>query len=91
LDVLEIATGDLRGLRYRFDIGEGLPMHEHDESTAHITIVASGSIRVHGPAIEPEIIKAGEAIDFEVDSPHEIMAEENDTIIFNIVKRKGGA
>jgi quercetin dioxygenase-like cupin family protein len=62
-------------------------MHTHTDNDAHITIVARGSIKVHGPTVEETIYKAGAVIDFIEGHPHEIEALEDDTRIVNIIKR----
>jgi quercetin dioxygenase-like cupin family protein len=83
-------VGDLVVFMYTFeDAGDVLPKHDHDEDTAHITIVARGKIKVRG---EDWLIEAvpGQLVNFPAHQPHEIVALEPSTRIFNIVKKFGG-
>lgn len=79
--------GNIRGTIYDFEHeGDVLPMHDHDEVSIHITIVARGKIKAHsstGWEIEAE---AGKIIDFKPREPHEITALEPNTRIVNIRK-----
>lgn len=82
--------GDLSGGIYDFEnAGDILPKHVHDESNVHITIVARGKIKAysHDWSIEAT---PGQILDFRPNEPHEIMALEDNTRIFNIVKKFGG-
>ena len=82
--------GDIRGTMYDFEkVGEVVPMHIHDESNVHITIVARGRVKAYSHDWEKEAV-AGQIIDFRVGEPHEIMALEDGTRIFNILKKAGG-
>lgn len=84
------AFGDLKGTIYDFEIaGDILPMHEHDEATAHISIVARGKVRAYSEAWSIEAA-AGQIIDFLPDQPHELAALEDGTRVVNIVKKFGG-
>jgi quercetin dioxygenase-like cupin family protein len=83
-------SGDLKGSIYDFEkSGDVLPKHNHDESTAHITIVARGKIKAYSHDWEKEA-SAGQIMDFHPNEPHEIMALEDNTRIINIVKKYGG-
>jgi quercetin dioxygenase-like cupin family protein len=86
-----LTAGDLTLNHYTFAKGEGLPLHDHDEATAHVTIVAKGSVTISGPSIETQTLVAGNVYDFPARSPHEIIALEDGTVIVNIPKRFGGA
>jgi len=78
--------GSLRGAMYDFEkVGDLLPKHNHAEETAHITIVARGKIKVYSHDWELEAI-AGQVLDFPAGQPHEFMALEDNTRIFNIIK-----
>jgi len=78
--------GSLRGAMYDFEkAGDILPKHNHAEETAHITVVARGKIKVYSHDWELEAI-AGQLLDFPVGQPHEFMALEDNTRIFNIIK-----
>ena len=82
--------GDIRGARYDFEnAGDILPKHVHDETNVHITIVARGRIKAYSHDWEIEAA-AGQLIDFRPGEPHEIMALEDNTRIFNITKKHGG-
>lgn len=82
--------GDLRGTRYDFEkAGDILPKHVHTENDVHITIVARGRIKAYSHDWEI-IAEPGQLIDFRPGEPHEIMAIEDNTRIFNIIKKHGG-
>lgn len=70
-------------------VGDGLPMHVHAEDTAHITIVATGRIVARGNGWEVEA-GPGQLLNFRAGEPHELMALEDNTRIFNIQKKMGG-
>jgi quercetin dioxygenase-like cupin family protein len=83
--------GDLRGSIYDFSFaGDILPKHVHTEENVHITIVATGRLKAysHDWAIEAG---PGQVLNFRPHEPHELMALENNTRIFNIIKKLGGA
>jgi quercetin dioxygenase-like cupin family protein len=83
--------GDIRGARYDFEkAGDILPKHVHNKDNVHITIVAKGRIKIysHDWSIEAS---AGQLVDFRPNEPHEFMALEDGTRIFNIIKKLGGA
>ena len=78
--------GSLRGAMYDFEkVGDILPKHNHNEDTAHITIVARGKIKAYSHDWEMEAT-AGQLLDFPAGQPHELMALEDNTRIFNIIK-----
>ena len=82
--------GDLQGSMYDFEkSGDVLPKHIHDETNVHITIVARGKIKVYSHDWE-QVGIAGQLMDFRPNEPHEIMALEDNTRIFNIIKKQGG-
>lgn len=82
--------GDLRGAMYDFEkAGDLLPEHDHDQTSVHITIVAKGRIKAYGKTWSQEAI-AGQLINFNPHQPHEIMALEDNTRIFNILKKHNG-
>jgi len=82
--------GDLSGSMYDFEkVGDILPKHNHDENSVHITIVARGKIKAYSHDWEMEAV-AGQLLNFRPNEPHEIMSLEDNTRIFNIVKKFGG-
>jgi len=82
--------GDLQGAMYDFEkAGDIVPKHIHTESNAHITIVARGKLKAYSHDWEREVI-AGQLLDFRPNEPHELMALEDNTRIFNITKKFGG-
>lgn len=82
--------GDLRGGIYDFEkAGDILPKHNHTEDNVHITIVARGKIKAYSHDWSMEAT-AGQLLDFRPGEPHELMALEDGTRIFNIVKKFGG-
>lgn len=82
--------GDIKGTIYDFEVaGDILEKHVHDEENVHITIVAKGKIKAYSHDWEIEV-PAGQMIDFRVGEPHEIMALEDNTRIFNILKKSSG-
>jgi quercetin dioxygenase-like cupin family protein len=82
--------GDIRGAIYDFEkAGDILPKHNHDENTVHITIVARGKVKAYSHDWEMEAT-AGQLLDFRPGEPHEVMALEDNTRIFNIIKKHGG-
>ena len=82
----ELALGKLKGGIYDA-VAEGdiLPMHDHDEATVHITIVARGPFKAHGDGWEMTA-KAGDVIDWKVGQRHELIALEPNSRFVNIVK-----
>jgi quercetin dioxygenase-like cupin family protein len=82
--------GDLKGVIFDFEkAGDVLLKHNHDENTVHITIVARGKIKAYSHDWEL-IATPGQLLDFCPGKPHEFMALEDNTRIFNIVKKQGG-
>jgi quercetin dioxygenase-like cupin family protein len=82
--------GDIRGVIYDFEkSGDVLTKHVHTENDVHITIVARGKIKAYSHDWEKEAV-AGQLLDFRPGEPHEIIALEDSTRIFNIVKKYGG-
>lgn len=79
--------GDLQGAVYDFEhAGDVLPKHNHDESTAHISIVARGKIKAYSHDWSVEALP-GQILDFKAGQPHEFMAMEAHTRLINIVKK----
>jgi quercetin dioxygenase-like cupin family protein len=81
--------GNLQGSMYDFEkAGDLLPKHSHSEDTVHITIVARGKIKAYSHDWEQEAV-AGQLLNFRPNEPHEFMALEDNTRIFNILKKMG--
>jgi len=82
-----LSAANLSGTIYDFEVaGDVLPMHDHDETNAHITVVARGSVKASGEGWE-RIFKSGAIIDFPANQPHEFVALEDKTRIVNITKK----
>ena len=82
--------GDIHGGMYDFEkVGDILPKHNHTEDNAHITIVARGKLKAYSHDWE-QVATAGQLLDFRAGEPHELMALEDNTRIFNIIKKFGG-
>jgi len=82
--------GDIKGGMYDFEkAGDVLTKHVHTEDDVHITIVARGKIKAYSHDWTQEAV-AGQILDFRAGEPHEIMSLEDNTRIFNIVKKFGG-
>ena len=78
--------GKLRGTLFNFqEIGDKLPMHNHDEINVHVTFIMDGSFRVHGAGWEI-IAKAGNFLDWKPGQAHEFVALEPNSRFLNIVK-----
>ena len=83
-----LIAGNLIGTIYDFEVvGDILPLHNHDEITAHATIVARGSVKATGNGWEKEF-KAGAVIDFPPNQEHQFVALEDNTRIVNINKKQ---
>jgi len=82
--------GDIKGTMYDFEkAGDILPKHVHTEDDVHITIVTRGKLKAYSHDWEIEALP-GQLIDFKVGEPHELMALEDNTRIFNILKKHKG-
>lgn len=82
--------GDIRGTMYDFEkAGDIVEKHTHSAEDVHITIVARGRLKAYSHDWEKEAT-AGQVIDFRIGEPHELMALEDGTRIFNILKKAGG-
>lgn len=81
------STGKLRGTIYTFEHdGDVLPMHTHGPHDVHITIVAKGTVRCHGPSIGDHIHAEGTVLDAEAGVTHEFIGLAPGARIINIVK-----
>lgn len=66
--------------------GDLLPMHRHGPADNHISIIARGEFRVHGPAIGDHVYGAGAILDWGEGVDHEIVAIGAGARIVNILK-----
>jgi quercetin dioxygenase-like cupin family protein len=78
--------GKLSGAIYDFtEIGDILPKHIHDDSNAHITIIAKGKVKVTAGDWTQEV-ECGKVIDLPANQEHEFVALEPGSRIVNIQK-----
>lgn len=83
-----LSLGDLRGVILTFEVsGDTLPMHAHGEGDVHITVVARGRFRLHGPTIGDQEVAEGAVIDFGAGHPHEFIALTDNARLVNVIKR----
>jgi len=83
---IPFTVGNITGTIYDFEVvGDVLPNHVHDDSTAHITIVARGSIKVTGDGWQQNW-EAGRVAEIKSFQSHEFEALENNTRVINIRK-----
>ena len=81
-----IHFGSLNGTIYDYPkAGDVLPMHTHDETNNHISVVAKGSFKAHGNGWE-KVLVCGNVIDWPANQPHEFIALEDNSRLVNIVK-----
>jgi quercetin dioxygenase-like cupin family protein len=88
LSVKEIeGLGDVRIVRIDFAVaGDVVPKHVHAEDKDHATIVAKGRIKASSHDWEVEA-GPGDLINFRPHEPHEIVALEDNTRIFQVLKK----
>lgn len=78
--------GNLNGTIYDFEnINDELPMHTHDESTVHISIVARGKFLIYNDNWEKEF-SAGAFLDWDPGVYHAFRSLEPNSRLINIVK-----
>lgn len=81
------ATGMLNGKVHTFAAGGGLPVHYHQAGREHITVVLAGSFLCRGNnAIEGQVIKAGDVLDWPSGEPHGFEALEDNSSFLQIGK-----
>lgn len=79
-----LRLGSLVGAIYDFPlVGDVLPMHSHDESSVHISIVARGSFRAYGNGWDCTL-SCGDVTDWKPNDPHEFIALEPNSRMVNI-------
>ena len=83
--------GILKGTAYDFEVkGDVLPMHWHSAENVHITVVAKGSFKAHGPdGTWEKTLTSGNIVDWQPFQQHEFIALEDNSRIVNIVKGTG--
>lgn len=87
LQIRSFNAGTLSGVIYDFpEAGDVLPMHSHGEADVHITIVARGRVRAHGPQIGSTDYACGAVVDWPVGIEHEITGLEAGSRIVNVIK-----
>lgn len=67
------------------EVDDELPMHTHDEGTAHVSIVARGRLLAFGPGYETEL-KPGQMVDWLPGVWHGFRALESGARLINIRK-----
>ena len=81
-----LLLGKLSGTIYDFEeAGDELPLHVHDDSSIHISILARGRLRAFGNGWEREI-DTGAVLDWQVGQWHGFVALEPNTRLVNIHK-----
>jgi quercetin dioxygenase-like cupin family protein len=76
----------INGTIYDFPlIGDMLPMHTHDETNNHISIISRGSFKAHGDGWEL-MLAAGNVVDWPLHQAHEFIALETNSRLVNIIK-----
>lgn len=82
-----LSAGKLTGGIYTFEsAGDVLAMHRHTPADVHISIVARGRFRVHGPEIGDKEYGPGAVLDWEPGFDHEFIALEDNSRLVNIIK-----
>jgi quercetin dioxygenase-like cupin family protein len=87
LQIRPLATGRLIGSVYTFEkTGDVLPMHRHGDADVHITIVARGRFKIHGPEIGDAEYGEGAVLDWSPNVDHEFIALTDNARVVNIIK-----
>lgn len=82
-----LITGSIRGTVFTFEeIGDTLPMHRHSDADVHITIVARGRFKIHGPVIGSTEYSEGAVIDWSSGIDHEFISLTENARVVNIIK-----
>jgi hypothetical protein len=72
--------GNQFGCRYCFDkVGDTIPMHTHEPEMYHDVYVVRGAVRVNS-----KVLYRGESYIPDNSRPHEIVALEPDTVLWNV-------
>jgi quercetin dioxygenase-like cupin family protein len=81
-----LVVGKVAMMIYDFaEVGDTLPMHSHDASSVHTTIIARGSFELIQPGVAPETLRGGDVMFFDVDQAHELIALEPGSRMINQV------
>jgi quercetin dioxygenase-like cupin family protein len=82
--------GPLTVVQFDFPLaGDTLPLHDHDAETMHVTIVSRGTVIIRGaPGTWALEAKAGQTVDLQPHSPHEIEALTDGARIHNVQKKQ---
>lgn len=81
------SVGKLSGTIYDFEmVGDTLSSHVHDEDTAHITVVAKGSIKCTGDGWE-QTWECGRVVEIKAFQSHQFEALEPNSRVVNIITR----
>jgi quercetin dioxygenase-like cupin family protein len=87
LQTNSLSIGKLDVKIFTFEkVGDVLPMHRHTEADVHITIVARGRFRIHGPEIGDTEYREGAVIDWSAGIDHEFIALTDSARVVNIIK-----
>lgn len=79
--------GNIKGTAYLFEKkGDLLPMHNHVDSNAHITIVSRGSFKVSGKTFTAFKMDAGDIQDWKPETFHEFESLEDNSQLVNLTK-----
>ncbi len=80
-----IKSGSVQLNSFVYQSQDVLPMHNHENGGAHLTVVTKGSFRVTGAGWEI-IMTAGDIVDWPPEQYHEFTALEDDSKLINILK-----
>ena len=67
------------------EVGDILPMHQHEDSGNHFTVVARGSFMARGVDWH-QTLTCGDVVDWPANQPHEFSALEPNSRLVNIIK-----
>jgi len=77
--------GNIFGIYYTFNKGQGLRMHLHSDDMFHNVIVLKGKVAVYGyEGLGLKVVESGTVFDFDSSQPHEVCALTDNTIILNL-------
>lgn len=80
------SSGQVCGVFYEFEnVGDGIPLHQHDADAAHNIVVLRGRVHLYGRGVD-QVLETGSVTDFDNALPHEIAALEAGSKILNLYK-----